>query len=483
MEIYADGKAPKTSISLTGAPMHMARGTVYYGQGLQLALSASDGAAFDGSSVSSKGVSGVKSTHYTLNGTAAAYSAALSMNKEGNQSVSYYSVDFVGNEEAPSSKQFVVDLTAPSTVLSKTGDQSEDVFSARASFLLTPSDALSGVDYTSYTFDGGTARTGTSISLGSLSDGTHTVTWYSEDEVDNKESVHSYSFYLDRIAPVANIDIQGDLCEGKFDYVSQRSKVNLTATDNKAGVKGIEYAIGNAPYSAFNGAMALPNNNGLVSISFRATDQVNNTSTVYKKTYYLDNQAPNTSISYARPQFFKQGELFITSETPVTLTARDNASGVVATTYAIDGGTETTYNGPFTVPTEGPRTLTFQSKDCVQNMEGVKTSRVHVDNSGPSIFHHFSIEPVGKKTVDGAEVNLYPNYTRLYLGATDEKVGNDRIEYSINGEPFSAYSDPRTLDISELDKFTSEKIYTVEVRAFDKLGNKSEATFQFAIGK
>lgn len=483
MEIYADGKAPSTSISLTGAPRHVSGGTTYYGKGLTLSLSANDGYAFDGTSVSSRGVSGVKSTSYTLNGTAATYSSALNMNKEGNQNISYHSTDFVGNEEVPSARQFIVDLTAPTTTISKNGDQSADVFSARSSFTLSPSDALSGVDFTSFTFDGSAAKYGTNVALGSLSDGEHTITWYSTDEVENQESVHTYSFYLDRIAPEASIAIQGDLCEGKYDFISERSKINLTSTDNKAGVQNIEYALGNAAFSPFTSAMTLPNSNGLVTVSFRATDKVNNTSSVYKKTYYLDNEAPNTSISYGTPQFFKQGELFITSQTPVTLTARDNASGVVLTTYAIDGGNENTYGTAFTVPNEGPRTLTFKSKDCVQNTESVKTSRVHVDNSGPNIFHHFSIDPVGKKTIDGKEVNIYPNYTRLYLGATDEKVGNDRIEYSINGERFSAYSDPRTLDISELDKFTSEKIYNVDVRAYDKLGNMSEATFQFAIGK
>jgi hypothetical protein len=88
---------------------------------------------------------------------------------------------------------------------------------------------------------------------------------------------------------------------------------------------------------------------------------------------------------------------------------------------------------------------------------------------------------VGEKTVDGKTVKVYPNYTRLYLGATDVKVGTDKIEYSINGEAFRAYSSPRTLDISELDQFTSEKVYEVTVRAIDKLGNKSEQTFMFAI--
>lgn len=481
MEIYCDGVAPSTSITLKNASRYSTGGTVYYGKGLIMVLSPSDGYAFDGSGVSSKGVSGVKSTSYSVNGAEANYSTEVAMNKEGKQTITWQSLDYVGNLEAPKNRVFVVDLTAPSTSISKNGDQSGDIFSARSTFSLSPTDALSGVDYTSFSFDNGSKKYGTRVSLSALSDGEHTITWYSEDEVDNAEKPNSYTFYLDRTAPVSSIAIQGDLCEGRYDYISERSKFNLSSTDNKAGVQSIEYSIDGGAYSTFNQALNLPNKNGLVTVRFRATDKVNNRSSSSAKTYYLDNVAPSTSISYGAPQFFKQGELFITSNTPVTLSARDNASGVDKTTYNTDGSGGGTYSSSFTVANEGPHTLNFQSVDCVKNQEASKSSKCHVDNTPPEIYHHFSIESVGEKSENGKTVKVYPNYTRLYLGATDVKVGTDKIEYSINGEPYRAYSSPRTLDISELDQFTSEKVYEVKVRATDKLGNQSETTFMFAI--
>ncbi len=483
MEIYCDGKAPRTSISLRGAPRYVSGGITYFGKGLTMSLSSSDGVAFDGSGVSKTGVSGVKETSYTLNGVKSAYNSGVAMNKEGAQKITYASSDMVGNQENDRSSNFTVDLTSPSTSMSKNGDQSGDIFSARSTFSLSPTDALSGVNFTSYSFDGGRKRYGTNVSLASLSDGEHTFNWYSEDNVRNTENENTYKFYLDRIAPVTNIAIQGDLCEKGYDYISERSKFNLSSTDNKSGVQSIEYSIDGGGYSTFNNALNLPNKNGLVTVRFRATDKVNNTSSISRKTYYLDNKAPSTSISYGSPQFFKQGELFITSNTPVRLSARDNASGVVKTVYKIDNGSESTYSSAYTVPNEGPHTLNFKSTDCVNNEEAFKTSKAHVDNTPPVIYHHFSIEEVGTQSVDGKTVKVYPNYTRLYLGATDVKVGTDKIEYSINGEPFRYYSDPRTLDISELNKFTSEQVYTVKVKATDKLGNYSEETFQFAIEK
>ena len=48
------------------------------------------------------------------------------------------------------------------------------------------------------------------INLSNLKDGDHKITFYAIDNVNNKEEVHSYNFYLDKIAPEANFKIIGD---------------------------------------------------------------------------------------------------------------------------------------------------------------------------------------------------------------------------------------------------------------------------------
>src|SRR4051794_17305658 len=55
----------------------------------------------------------------------------------------------------------------------------------------------------------------------------------------------------------------------------------------------------------------------------------------------------------------------------VLLNAYDNpgGSGVAATYYTLDGGTQQTYGGPFTVDTAGSHTLTFYSVDWAGNTE------------------------------------------------------------------------------------------------------------------
>jgi hypothetical protein len=99
------------------------------------------------------------------------------------------------------------------------------------------------------------------------------------------------------------------------------------------------------------------------------------------------------------------------------------------------------------------------------------------------IYINLSIKPIGTKKKDGKDYEVYPNYTRLYAGATDKKSGTAQIQYSINGSPFRDYSSPYTLDVSELSLFKTKKFYTVVVKAKDKLGNESEKKVEFFVGK
>ena len=102
-----------------------------------------------------------------------------------------------------------------------------------------------------------------------------------------------------------------------------------------------------------------------------------------------------------------------------------------------------------------------------------------MDKTPPEIYSNFSIKPIGTK----GGLNIYPNYVRMYLGATDAHTGTESVMYSIDDAPMTQYSSPRTLDVSELGRFKKNKKYVVRVVAKDKLGNESEQTFEFYVGK
>jgi hypothetical protein len=252
----------------------------------------------------------------------------------------------------------------------------------------------------------------------------------------------------------------------------------LAATDNKAGVKNIYYRIDGGERNTYSSSFKMPSNRGVHSVKYDANDQVENLSGNKYINVFMDADAPETGIIYANPQFMDRDTLFITSKSTISLRMRDDASGVQKTEYQVDGKGYKTYDA-FTIPDEGYHTINFKSVDNVNNQEQEKTSSCFVDNTAPEIFVKFSIEPIGMK--NGKPV--YPNYTRMYVGATDKKVGTESIQYGMDGGALQLYSSPQTLDASEVSRFRKNKKYEVKVVAKDKLGNTSEQTVEFYVGK
>ncbi|HEV2423608.1 MAG TPA: Ig-like domain repeat protein [Terriglobia bacterium] len=74
------------------------------------------------------------------------------------------------------------------------------------------------------------------------------------------------------------------------------------------------------------------------------------------------------------------GSVYVSSVT-VTLAATDNASGVAATYYQLDGGAQTTYTAPFTVSATalGTHTVTYHSTDKAGNVETSHTVTFTID--------------------------------------------------------------------------------------------------------
>ena len=99
---------------------------------------------------SDTGGSGVKELHYTINGgteqTASGASKVLNINTEGIQDISFYAVDFAGNDSAVDSFTVRLDKTAPS--VSGNQDQGSTWFNAAVTKAFTASDVTSGIDYT-----------------------------------------------------------------------------------------------------------------------------------------------------------------------------------------------------------------------------------------------------------------------------------------------------------------------------------------------
>lgn len=479
-DIYADGDAPITRSTFTKAPKYYKSGVTYYGKGLMLKLTSKDA------------LSGVEKTFISFNGEAyKEYSKEVEVNAEKEYSLKYYAADNVGNAAKSGEKKFTVDATAPKTAMEIEGDFKGNILSPRAFIVLKSTDALSGVKHTYYSVDGGRPMIYTKpISVRPLIDGDHTFMYYAIDNVKNNnagdENVENpfanaskFGFVDDAKAPTTDIKIVGDYYKGKYEYVSTRSKVELSAEDKVSGVQEIRYGVDRTVNTVYSETFVIPNKKGTHTINFLAKDQVQNVSKTKTRFYYMDNATPTTGITYKYPQFFNRDTLFINKGTKIKLFAGDYESGVAKTEYSIDGGAFQAYSKEFVIPSEGYHTLKFRSTDRVNNVETEKVSNCLVDNNAPSIYINFSIQSTGEEIKDGKKYKVYPSYTQIYIGATDKYSGTEKIYYSINGGTKQLYVSAR--DIAQRKLISKEGFYTVKVTALDKLGNESEKTLEFFI--
>lgn len=476
MEVYADSKAPSNTLTVSTAPKKIRDGITYYGLGLNMSLAASDELA------------GVSRIFYKVNsGAYAPYGSAVPFGSEGSYDFSYYSLDNVGNYTTPATESFIVDLRAPSTYHNINGLAIDNVITTSTKLYFTMEDSLAGVDKTYYKFDDDEfiLYDGKSLNTSKLSEGEHKLTYYSIDFVSNKEDSKFFQFYFDKTAPIMAADILGDRFYADDQvYFSGRTKLKLTAVDNKVGVKEILYSINGQEYQVYDQPFYLPSVSGEHTVSYYSVDNLANKSQDDLKgssaaqfkhnvnKVYVDLTGPDMAQSFLGKYHLSRDTIFINKETRVVIKGTDPESGIGKITYSMDvSSEEISYNDPFTINTKGYHLVDYYGYDNVNN-RNVGRFFVYSDHDGPEIFYTFSSAPYEVKK----GMNVYASDVNLYLAATDDKVGLANIYYSINDGPFTEF-------ISKVKALKKNTNYKMAIKAVDHLGNETISTVEFYTGK
>lgn len=469
-EIYADGVAPTSKIKFTGASYFTKEGLKYYGENLQISISSADW------------IAGIDQTFFALNGGYQNYNGSLSIDIERAYDIYFYAVDNVGNVEDTKTISFVSDLSPPSTARYLEGRIYErNIVSSSSRILFTSSDGLSGTKETHAYFDEGTDRIVKSLNFKDLEDGEHKVSYYSIDNVENKENTNTFDFYLDNIPPKTEVMISGDRhkASSNVNYISPRSLITLTGQDNKSGIEGIYYQVNGGRTSRYGENIILPTTSGLDTVIFNAEDRVGNRSNDEYLFVHMDNDPPSTNIVFGSPQFYNGQVLFIKSDTKITFEALDKNSDISKTLFSIDESQNSEFEEEFTVNGEGIHSVSFFSIDNVNNEEREKVVRFEVDNTPPVINYSFSVQSRSEVNGDNGRFDVYPNYSVVFLSATDRDVGTEFIFYSIDNGPLLQLDNRQSIDLSEINRSDDKRLVRIRIVAEDKLGNKSEreATF------
>jgi len=225
-EIYSDSKAPVTRFSIEQSKHYLKDGIYYFNEKITIQFNAKDE------------TSGVEASYYSLNGQAfQALTSTIELNEEKQYILKYYSVDNVGNAEDIKEIKIVIDITKPETKLTAEPDKYENIVSPRTKIILEATDNSSLVKQTLYSIDNGTFyKYSKPLNLATFKEGEHNIIYYSIDNVGNEEPKKEFQFYLDKTAPMVVDELIGNtfITNGK-EYSSGRSKIKLTAMDNKSG--------------------------------------------------------------------------------------------------------------------------------------------------------------------------------------------------------------------------------------------------------
>jgi len=180
----------------------------------------------------------------------------------------------------------------------------------------------------------------------------------------------------------------------------------------------------------------------------------------------VDDAPPITTPSIGDIKYLFSGDTFITSSTPVSLTAEDpglDAVGITSTEYRIGAGSWVPYAAPFTLSGEGAHDLGFRSTDRLGNAEVASILTVVVDDSPPTV----SLS-IGDPQYAGAQLYVRSS-TPLAIVASDGgvvPVGLSSVEYRIGNGMWVPYGNPFTVS-------PPDGAIRVEYAATDHLGHRT----------
>jgi hypothetical protein len=201
----------------------------------------------------------------------------------------------------------------------------------------------------------------------------------------------------------------------------------------------------------------------------------------------IDNIPPTTTLEIGGPKYTSpQGDIYVTSASPFTLTTEDNpgGTGVESTLYRIDDAGWLEYSAPFNLAglSDGEYSIDYYSTDIIGNTEPTHTITVTLDNSGPVM----TIEnpPPGWALQDGV----------TFIASASDSSGTRNLSFSIreaNGDqgiPVGFEDIPATYDaitgrwnwyFNTLQ--LPDGYYIVLVTAEDNLGHAASTIVPYSI--
>ncbi|NYE36076.1 glucose/arabinose dehydrogenase/PKD repeat protein/type 1 glutamine amidotransferase [Nocardioides cavernae] len=346
-----------------------------------------------------------------------------------------------------------VDETAPVTTASQVAVEG----GVQVTLTATDETGGSGLDSTEYRIDEGDWTPYTAPFTIS-EPGTHTVEFRSTDLAGNEEATKSVQVVVeasDEDAPTTAITWVPGTADGEEGWYVTGPSFTLAAEDGDgSGVATTEYRINGGAWTAYTGAVAVPD--GEHTVAYRSTDEAGNVEDSQESEVKVDTVTPATGATQE-----KAGD-----GVKVVLDATDATSGVASTEYRVDGGSWTAYTAPVVVTGAGDHVVRFRSTDVAGNVEEEQSIDLTVDGPPADTTAPVTTVKTDPASPDGT-AGWFTTAPKVTLTATDQGSGVARTEYRTGNGMWTTYTAPFTL--------TTQGRNALEVRSVDRAGNVETA--------
>jgi len=175
---------------------------------------------------------------------------------------------------------------------------------------------------------------------------------------------------------------------------------------------------------------------------------------------YADSRPPVTAIAFNQKKVLsKKGKLYIPGKVEITLSAKDEVSGVEHILYSLNGESYKEYTGTVRLSDEKEYQLKYYAVDHVGNAESVHSLIIVNDKTGPKV--NFSL-------AGDTSLNVLSGHSSIRLLATDAAAGVAGIYYRIDSSNARLYETPL------LTERISQGEHVLSFFAMDDLGNCSD---------
>lgn len=380
-------------------------------------------------------------------------------------------INSVGNKEtsfASDTVTVIADQTSPVTSLSYSSPShvsgTNTYVSGKTSFTLTASDTGSGVARTHYRIDSTswTLYYGP-FSLSALSDGTHTLDYYSVDKVGNTEAMKSFKPTIDNTEPTVSLVIPYN----ENAVSSSNVSVSWNGSDSGSGIDHYETKMDSGGY--LNKGTATSHLYSILSEGshrayIKAFDRLGNTKEI-QVVFLVDISMPKVSLTSPSPQ-----TLTNSSNVKAVWKGTDTVSGIDHCEVKLDE--ETWLNvGSLTIYstsgiTDGTHELTVKAVDKAGN-SAVSSVVFIVDTTPPSV----TLTNSTKGNV------IRSSIITVDWSGLDEVSGINHYEVKIDEDAWFNVGTNTTYTLNQI----GDGSHAFHVKAVDNVGNVRETQTDFSV--